>query len=108
VGERKLSNDNVADDVIGLAAPSACQISVLYHRLTPMMFLRNVGEMLGRVIAHELGHLLLAGQGHSDIGIMRGTFAMSPDVPPVFTTEQEATIRSSITGRALSHCRDVR
>jgi hypothetical protein len=27
--------------------------------------------LLGRVLAHELGHLLLPGQGHSDTGIMQ-------------------------------------
>lgn len=33
---------------------------------------RPLPPMLGRVMAHEITHLLLPEQGHSDIGLMRG------------------------------------
>ena len=36
---------------------------------------RSLPLMLGRVIAHELTHLLLPEQGHSDVGLMRGQWA---------------------------------
>jgi hypothetical protein len=35
----------------------------------------SVGDMLGHVIAHELGHLLLGRDAHSQIGIMRPHWA---------------------------------
>jgi hypothetical protein len=35
----------------------------------------NVGDVLGHVIAHELGHLLLGRDAHSQIGIMRPQWA---------------------------------
>jgi hypothetical protein len=35
----------------------------------------NVGDVLGHVIAHELGHLLLGRDAHSQIGIMRPRWA---------------------------------
>jgi hypothetical protein len=31
----------------------------------------NLGEVLGHVVAHELGHLLLGSNAHSSLGIMR-------------------------------------
>jgi hypothetical protein len=31
----------------------------------------NLGELLGHVVAHELGHLLLGSNAHSSLGIMR-------------------------------------
>lgn len=107
MAERKLAADGIAEDVIGVAAPAACQISVFHHRL-PGLISSRIGEMLGRVLAHELGHLLLVGQGHTDIGIMRSPLDLFPRVPPVFTADQEAMIRSTLSDRALAHCRDVR
>lgn len=35
------------------------------------------GQLLGHVIAHEVGHLLLNRQGHSPSGIMRGEWAFA-------------------------------
>ena len=32
------------------------------------------GELLGRVVAHEIGHLLLGTSGHASIGLMRATW----------------------------------
>jgi hypothetical protein len=33
---------------------------------------KNVGIVLGHVIAHELGHLLISGNAHTPVGIMHG------------------------------------
>jgi hypothetical protein len=42
------------------------------HLRAPM---RPLPIILGRVMAHEITHLLLAGQPHSDTGLMRGTWS---------------------------------
>jgi hypothetical protein len=46
---------------------------VFYDRLLALRtHSRLLPTMLGRVIAHELGHLLMPGQAHSEVGLMRG------------------------------------
>ena len=37
----------------------------------------DVGRALGRVLAHEVGHVLLAGSGHRRTGLMRASFVPS-------------------------------
>jgi hypothetical protein len=44
---------------------------VFYSRL-PILNVGNDDEIMGLVIAHEIGHLLLPHGSHSDTGIMRG------------------------------------
>jgi hypothetical protein len=60
-----------------------------------------VARVLGRVIAHELGHLLLGNNAHSDEGIMRAHWNRTDfagiDNQAVFSPEQSARIREHIT-----------
>ncbi|HET9268537.1 MAG TPA: hypothetical protein VFO31_10250, partial [Vicinamibacterales bacterium] len=35
---------------------------------------RDLARALGRVLAHEIGHVLLAARGHGRSGLMRATF----------------------------------
>ena len=62
--------------------------------------------VLGRVIAHELGHVLL-GPGHSPVGIMKAHWTVN-DLDPgklgmlVFTKEQGRLIRSALKSYALT------
>jgi hypothetical protein len=59
---------------------------------------QDVGRMLAYTIAHEIGHLLLPGGGHSPSGIMRAQWD-SDDVRRIaggslrFTSEQTSAIR---------------
>lgn len=62
----------------------------------------NDGEMLGYVIAHELGHLLLGAHSHSDSGVMqahwRGPVLQAAARGALFfTPTQVATIRSRLS-----------
>ena len=60
-----------------------------------------VARVLGRVIAHELGHLLLGHNAHSEEGIMRAQWNSADfagiDNQAVFSPEQSARIREHIT-----------
>ena len=56
----------------------------------------SVGVVLGRVLAHELGHLLLPRQGHSDTGIMRAQLDQWLFGIPAFTDAQAMFIRTSL------------
>jgi hypothetical protein len=44
------------------------------HDLSRQIRRPGVGSILGYLAAHELGHLLLGGSGHSDHGIMKAMF----------------------------------
>ena len=64
-------------EVFGVAFLSAegtgCYIDVFYSRATELHTDWKVGlsDLLGNVMAHELGHLLLGSNSHSSTGIMR-------------------------------------
>ena len=60
--------------VLGLATVGSRMVYVLYPRVaeTSRRMNVNVQQLLGYVIAHEIGHLLLRGRGHSDTGLMQG------------------------------------
>jgi hypothetical protein len=59
----------------------------------------RVGAVLGRVIAHELGHLLLPGQGHSQTGIMRARLDEWPSRMPAFGDAEAEAIRALANGQ---------
>jgi hypothetical protein len=67
----------LTDEVFGVAFLSeegtGCYIDVFYDRVLGLNADWNVSpaEILGTVIAHELGHLLLGSNSHSDAGIMK-------------------------------------
>jgi hypothetical protein len=56
----------------------------------------NPTALLGRVIAHEVGHLLLSSVGHSRTGIMRGTLETEISIQPRFTKDQVKELARSI------------
>jgi hypothetical protein len=65
--------------------------------------------VLSRVIAHELGHLLMPGEPHSATGVMRSSvndrdLRLAASDRLLFTAEQAAQIRSRLEGRRPS-CR---
>jgi hypothetical protein len=59
----------------------------------------DAATLLGRAIAHEMGHLLLASNGHSAQGLMRPLWSLNDlrrgrGADWVFTTEELAAIRA--------------
>ena len=67
---------------------------------------KDTGEsrprLLGHIIVHELGHLLLESEGHSDIGIMSkhiysGTCTRPGVISLVFTRQQGVRMRNTLT-----------
>jgi hypothetical protein len=60
-------------------------------------------ELLGRVIAHETGHLLLGRTGHPASGLMRGSWARRVladrrDRDWTFSVEESRTLRWRLSG----------
>jgi hypothetical protein len=87
--------------MMGRAARAAGRAYIFYPRLEYAARLRDrhVGMVLGAAIAHEVGHLLLFKNGHSNIGIMRQDLNLKSHLPLDvlgFTPAQSADIRKTL------------
>jgi hypothetical protein len=80
--------------------------SVFYHRAVELEAgkLGARAEILGGILAHEIGHLLLAENSHSGIGVLRAEWG-DQDLRTIacgrlwFTPEQAARMASLVTER---------
>jgi hypothetical protein len=89
-------SERVPDSVLGLAARTAGRAYIFTHRIANLALQHgdDFRLVLGRVIAHEVGHLVLPEHSHSDQGIMRANVGVRSKSDRDFTTEQAAVIRS--------------
>jgi len=87
-----------SNDTLGLAAPLVQRAYVYYDRVvtTQIGSPRSVGSILGDVIAHELGHLLLPTLSHSFTGIMRPNVRLEWSIVETFNEVQARHIRSRL------------
>lgn len=83
---------------LGLAAPAFASAWVFYNRIVDTSRQRpiDVAIVLGRVIAHELGHLLLPPGSHSNYGIMRADLDLGFVNPDRFTVDQGRRLRAGL------------
>jgi hypothetical protein len=65
----------------------------VHHQTDPAL-------VLGRVMAHEIGHLLLPPHSHIPFGIMQPNIDFAPVGLHIFDPEQARTIRSTLMGVA--------
>jgi hypothetical protein len=74
ITSRDMAGTVVSDQTLGFAESGTRDATVLYDRVKKFArrYHINCGVMLGYVIAHELGHLLLPPKSHSVEGVMRG------------------------------------
>ena len=95
---RKAQEDGITDEVVGQAVVTARRAYVYYDRIVAMALPpdRDLVTFLGYVIAHELGHLILATRGHSFTGIMRPHFGLRSRALETFTAQQAAAIRQRL------------
>ena len=98
MAEQKISADDVGPAVLGQAAKVCGRAYIFSHRIDALAKRnqRYVGDLLGRVIAHAGGHLLLPENGHSAIGVMTAALNLNRSAFVAFTPEQRATIRQVI------------
>ena len=95
---RKIRAERLADTVFGEAARGAGIAYIFIHRIASMA-VRHRGDfrrILGLVMAHEVGHLVLPSYGHADRGIMRADIGGRSRGDYDFTNEQGAAIRSML------------
>ena len=84
------------EGILGIAPGNTRRVYVFCGRIASRA--QSTGEafdrIVARVLAHELGHQLLPGNGHSDTGIMRAWLDYFGAKPPMFTDPQGAEIRA--------------
>lgn len=94
--------------IMGVAVGNLASISFRLVREKAAAVRRAPSQLLGLVIAHELGHLLLGPDSHSKTGIMRSRwdredFQGDPLVSFAFTPDQAQRIHTEVTKRVQEH-----
>jgi hypothetical protein len=89
---------------LGFAAKRPPVAYAFYNRMIEQSWLYpiDVRVLLGRVIAHELGHVMLPPNSHSLHGIMRGNIDLGLENPDRFTGDQALMIRATLAGSVVS------
>jgi len=94
-----------SDETVGFAIPGSRAANVIYERIRQAARRRHVasGVLLGYVIAHELGHLLLPAHSHSSSGLMRPDIDMELAATKKlrFTAHQVALIQERLTVQSV-------
>jgi hypothetical protein len=88
---------------LGFAAKRPAVAYAYYNRIIEQSWLHPIDPrvLLGRVIAHELGHVLLPPNSHSLHGIMRGNIDLGLENPDRFTRDQALAVRATLAGMAI-------
>jgi hypothetical protein len=97
MSDQKIAHDAVAPGTMGQASHRTGRAYVFYDRAVEKAhrYAPNAAKMLGWVITHEVGHLLLGENSHSDAGIMRGILDRRR-WEPRFTPEQCRSLQLSL------------
>jgi len=109
----RLGAHNLPDDVMGLApgsGPERQWVYVFYDRVEALAVKHiaethaDTAQILGHVVAHEIGHLLLDDQTHSRTGIMRGPWNLwdlqnASYGHLLFTARQAEAIKAEVSRR---------
>jgi hypothetical protein len=101
---QKIRAEALSNIVFGLAYRETGRAYIFTHRIASLA-VRHGGDfqrLLGRVIAHEVGHLALPVSGHADRGIMRANIGIHSKQGSEFTMNQSVAMRSMITAASRS------
>jgi hypothetical protein len=105
MAQRMILQEHRGPGVLARAVPEALRVYVFYDRVRneSVEFKDAPGIILGRVVAHELGHVLL-GHSHSSSGLMRA----EPDLGSkflAFAPADGAKIRDGILAKTAAQTR---
>src|SRR5262249_3730663 len=97
--EQKAAAEGFDSTVAGQAARGTGRAYIFYPRV---MFAavrrgRDIGFVLGMVIAHETGHLLLPENAHSNVGIMRADLNLTSLGTQEFMASQSAAMKARLS-----------
>lgn len=107
---KELSKKGVKEGVLGSASGPEALAYIFSERVQALAARRKMNEniLLGLVIAHEVGHLLLPGKGHARTGIMTEGIDTDPlGLRPRFTPGEARAIRAFLTKAAGTPSRVV-
>src|SRR5262245_24006432 len=93
-----IKKERVKRRVVAQANSEARQVWVFWDRVGPAVNHQAVahGDALGLVIAHEMGHVLLPGRGHSRNSIMRENYNVFLSYRLKFTAEESVAMQAFI------------
>lgn len=91
------------------AAPSTGRVYIFLDRILRRARKDSIvpHRVLGLVLAHEIGHLLLPAQGHANTGLMRTSLDYQSAEVPVFTEAEAESIRMLLAGEQVSDHRGI-
>jgi hypothetical protein len=96
--QNSVGRASVFVEALGLADPTVRRAHVFYDRAAALNVraTRTIPSLLGDVMAHELGHLLLSPPGHSSDGIMRPGVEVKLWALETFTKSQALEVMSRL------------
>lgn len=91
--------------MLGFANRKPAVAYAFYNRIVEQGEVRpiNVPAVLGRVVAHELGHVLLPPNAHSAHGIMRSNLDLELVNPDRFSRDQARALQSTLRRGAIAY-----
>ena len=112
--DRFVKAGNITRKVVAQASSDARRIYVLWERVGAAVDRHAVGrgDALGLVVAHELGHVLLPGRGHSRNGIMQAEYTVHLSYRLKFSAEEAWAMQRFIATqnaalRGNPHCQPI-
>lgn len=101
LSEEMAAPSGVSSDTVGFATPGSLAANAIYDRVLEMAhdYHLKSGVLLGYVMAHELGHLLLPAHSHSELGLMRANLdlELAREKKLGFTSDQAALMQERLT-----------
>ena len=101
-GDRKITRERIGRAVLGQTNRPARLVYIFTPRIVEasVKFARDYTHILGLVVAHELGHVLLPAGSHSDSGVMNGRANLWGKIAHEFTPEEGEAIRDGLVRRS--------
>jgi hypothetical protein len=98
---RKIAKERIGNAVLGQTNRPARLVYIFTRRIVEasVKFSHDYTRILGFVVAHELGHVLLPPGSHSDSGVMNGRANLWGKIAHEFTPEEREAIRALLRGR---------
>lgn len=93
------SDPVLRETMLGVAPLATGRVYVMWDRIIRRAAKRRVPPqaVLARVLAHEIGHHLLPGQGHTRSGLMTAALDHGPANAPAFSDTQVESILAMLT-----------
>jgi hypothetical protein len=99
--DRKITQERIGRAVLGQTNSPARLVYIFTYRIVEasVKFSHDYARILGLVVAHELGHVLLPPGSHSDSGVMNGRANLWGKIAHEFTPAEAEAIRDGLVRR---------